>query len=239
MAQLIFDNVTLKYPIYNTKSQSIRNHLIRVGTGGKVSAEAGNNILVTALSNVSFKLNDRDSVGLIGHNGAGKTTLLRTMAGIYSPTEGTIISKGHINTIIETGAGIDLELSGYENIIRMGLLLGSTYKEITARIPDIEKFTELGNFLQIPVRTYSAGMIMRLMFAVATSVSPEILLIDELFDTGDAAFQKKANTRMQELIKSAKIFVFASHNLELIKKYCNRIFKLEHGIIQEISLKEV
>lgn len=239
MAQLIFDNVTLKYPIYNTKSQSIRNHLIRVGTGGKVSAEAGNNILVTALSNVSFKLNDGDSVGLIGHNGAGKTTLLRTMAGIYSPTEGTIISTGHINTIIETGAGIDPELSGYENIIRMGLLLGSTYKEITARIPDIENFTELGNFLQIPVRTYSAGMIMRLMFAVATSVSPEILLIDELFDTGDAAFQKKANSRMQELIKSAKIFVFASHNLELIKKYCNRIFKLEHGIIQEISLKEV
>jgi ABC-type polysaccharide/polyol phosphate transport system ATPase subunit len=239
MAELTFDQVTVQYPIYNARSQSLRNQLVRISTGGKLSAEAGSVFTVTALSNTSFSLQNGDAIGLIGHNGAGKTTLLRTMAGIYAPVRGTITRKGRISTIIEIGAGIDMELSGYENIFRMGLLLGSAYKEIKAMISDIEAFTELGNFLNMPVRIYSSGMTMRLMFAVATAIHPEILLIDEMFGTGDAEFQEKATQRMKQLIAKAKIFVFASHNHALLKQYCKRIFKLEHGTVQEIPLSEL
>ena len=239
MAELKFENVTVQYPIYNARSQSIRNQLIRISTGGKLSSEAGNVVTVTALSGVSFSLKDGDAVGLIGHNGAGKTTLLRTMAGIYTPVSGKITRDGRTSTIIEIGAGMDVELSGYENIYRMGLLLGSSHKEIEAMIPDIEAFTELGNFLNMPVRIYSSGMTMRLMFAVATAIRPEILLIDEMFSTGDADFQEKATLRMKQLIANAKIFVFATHSHALIKEYCKRVFKLEHGTIKEIGIDEI
>jgi ABC-type polysaccharide/polyol phosphate transport system ATPase subunit len=239
MASIIFDNVTLQYPIYNAKSMSLRNQLVRIGTGGRMQVEARNVINITALKNVSFTLNHGDAVGLVGHNGAGKTTMLRTMAGIYQPVEGRVISEGSLSTIIELGAGTDQELSGYENIERMGLLLGYTRERMKNILPDIEEFTGLGNFLSAPMRTYSSGMTMRLMFAVATSINPEILLIDEMFATGDSNFQIKAQKRMDTLIHEAKIFVFASHELVLIKRYCNRVFQLKHGDVHEISLKDL
>jgi len=233
MAHLVFDRVTLRYPIYSTGSMSLRNQLVRVSTGGKLSKESGNVITITALDNVSFELKDGDSVGLIGHNGAGKSTLLRAMAGIYHPAQGSITRHGKVGTIFEIGAGMDPELTGYENIFRMGMLLGLNKKEIVGMIPDIESFTDLGGFLTMPVRTYSSGMNMRLMFAVATAVQPEILLLDEMFGTGDAEFQAKAEERMMKFINDAKIFVFASHSMDLVKKYCKRIFRLEHGSIAE------
>jgi len=215
---------------------SLRNQLVRVSTGGKLSKDSGNVVTITALDNVSFELNDGDSVGLIGHNGAGKSTLLRAMAGIYQPTQGKITRHGKVGTIFEIGAGMDPELTGYENIFRMGMLLGLKRKEIVEMIPGIESFTDLGSFLTMPVRTYSSGMNMRLMFAVATAVQPEILLLDEMFGTGDAAFQEKAEERMMKFISDAKIFVFASHSMELVRKYCKRIFKLEHGSIMEETI---
>ena len=233
MAYLKFENVTLQYPIYNAKSMSLRNQLVRIGTGGQLSKETTDIVTVTALNNVSFELHDDAAVGLVGHNGAGKTTLLRTMAGIYTPISGKITREGRVTTVIELGAGLDAELSGYENIFRMGILLGASRSDMDNAIPDIESFTELGDFLYMPVRTYSSGMMMRLMFAVGTAVRPEILLIDEMFGTGDAAFQEKAQNRMKKLIETAKIFVFASHSPELIKKYCRRIFTLEHGVVKE------
>jgi len=236
MAQLVFENVTVQYPIYNSRSMSLRNRLVQIGTGGKIEAEAGHVSIVTALKNVSFKLQDGDSIGLVGHNGAGKTTLLRTMAGIYMPTQGRVLRAGKLATVFEIGAGMDPELSGYENILRMGLMMGMTPAEARAKIPDIEEFTELGDFLQLPVRIYSSGMTMRLMFAVATSVQPEILLIDEMFGTGDAAFQEKARARMKSLISTSKIFVFASHSHELLREYCNRVFFLEHGNLRDADI---
>jgi ABC-type polysaccharide/polyol phosphate transport system ATPase subunit len=236
MAHLKFENVTLQYPIYNAKSKSLRNQLVHISTGGQLSKEATDIVTVTALNNVSFELHDGDSLGLIGHNGAGKTTLLRTMAGIYTPVSGKITREGRVTTIIELGAGLDPELTGYENIFRMGMLLGASRSDMDNAIPDIESFTELGDFLSMPVRTYSSGMMMRLMFAVGTAVRPEILLIDEMFGTGDAAFQEKAHNRMKELIDTAKIFVFASHSPDLIKKYCRRVFSLEHGLVKEIPI---
>lgn len=238
MAHIKFKNVTLQYPIYNAKSMSLRNQLVRIGTGGRLSQETRDIVTVTALNDVSFELRDGDAVGLVGHNGAGKTTLLRAMAGIYVPTKGRVNIEGSTSTIIELGAGMDPELTGYENIVRMGLLLGHSREAMIRAIPDIEDFTELGDFLATPVRTYSAGMTMRLMFAVSTSVNPEILLIDEMFATGDAKFQEKAKQRMEQLIDSAKIFVFASHSHEMIKAYCNKVFTLEHGMLKEAQLEK-
>ncbi|MCB5202606.1 ABC transporter ATP-binding protein [Neorhizobium sp. T786] len=236
MTSLIFENVSLQYPIYNAQSMSLRSKIVQLGTGGKVSKRASGVITVQALDDVSFELKDGDAVGITGHNGAGKTTLLRAMAGIYNPISGNICRSGRVTTIIEIGAGLDDELSGYENIYRMGMLLGANYSEMDSRIESIGEFTELGAFLELPVHTYSSGMKMRLMFAVSTSVKPEILLIDEMFGTGDVAFQLRAQKRMEEMISEAKIFVFASHSEELIKRFCNRRFVLSHGKLVEAIL---
>jgi ABC-type polysaccharide/polyol phosphate transport system ATPase subunit len=235
MAHIIFDNVTVKYPVYNAGNLTLKKKLVNISTGGILSKNDNKSVTITALDKVNFSLKDGDSVGLVGHNGAGKTTLLRTIAGIYSPITGNIQRQGKIATIIELGAGLDSELSGYDNIYRLGYLLGMSRAEVSNIIPSIEDFTELGSFLQAPVRTYSSGMLMRLMFAVSTETQPEILLVDEMFGTGDKEFQEKARKRMEDLISSAKIFVFASHSDDLIKKFCNRVFEISHGTVTEIS----
>jgi ABC-type polysaccharide/polyol phosphate transport system ATPase subunit len=237
MAHIKFNDVALSYPVHNHHHMLLRNHLIRVATGGLIKNDTGTSPHVLALQHINFDLKDGDAVGLIGHNGSGKSTLLRTMAKIYSPTQGSIDISGKITTVFEIGAGLEPELSGYENIINLALMTGLNLAQAKAIIPEVESFTELGDFLQLPVRTYSSGMTMRLMFAVATAQTPEILLIDEMFSTGDASFQSKSLKRIQELIKASKIFVFASHDHQLIQKYCNRIFKLEHGILEEMNTK--
>ncbi|MDR3424225.1 MAG: ABC transporter ATP-binding protein [Alphaproteobacteria bacterium] len=238
-ALLKFENVTVQYPIYNSRNMSLRNHLVRISTGGRIESEAGHVQLVTALRDATFTINHGDSVALIGHNGAGKSTLLRTMAGVYTPAFGHITRQGRIATVMELGTGMDPELSGYENITRMSMLLGMNKKQIEANAKDIAAFTQLGDFLALPVRTYSTGMGMRLMFAVATSTKPDILLVDEMFGTGDAEFQAQAKKRMEQLIRSVGIFVFASHSDVLVKAYCKRFFFLEHGIIKEIDKSDV
>ncbi len=238
MAQLKFDHVSVQYPIYNSRSMSLRNQIVRVSTGGLIESEAGHVQIVTALRDVTFTANNGDRIGLIGHNGAGKSTLLRTMAGIYEPASGSVIREGLVSTVLEMGAGMDIELSGYENIIRMGVLCGMSLAEIKGKIPEIEEFTQLGDFLQIPVRTYSTGMATRLMFAVATASKPDILLVDEVFGTGDAEFQHRARERMEQLIESVGIFVFSSHDHNLVKNYCNRFFRLEHGTATEIGFDD-
>lgn len=238
LAYLKFDSVSVRYPILNSRSMSLRNQLVRISTGGLIESEAGHISHVTALKKVSFEIHNGDAVGLVGHNGAGKSTLLRTMAGIYSPELGRIERRGRVATMLEIGAGMDLELSGYENIIRMGVLLGMAMHEIQKKTPEIEEFTQLGDFLHLPVRTYSSGMATRLMFAVSTCVQPDILLVDEIFGTGDAEFRERAQGRMEKLIQSVGIFVFASHDIESVKKYCNRFF-LEHGDVREISREKI
>lgn len=232
---LVFDNVTIQYPIFNGRSMSLRNHLVRISTGGKIEGETGHINIVTALKDANFTINKGDTVGLIGHNGAGKSTLLRTMAGVYSPVKGEVRRKGRVATVLELGTGMDMELSGYENITRMSMMLGVSPADIKKNAAEIEEFTQLGNFLELPVRTYSSGMATRLMFAVATSTKPDILLVDEIFGTGDAEFQLKAKKRMEDLIRSVGIFVFASHDNNLVKEYCNRFFFLEHGTVREVS----
>jgi ABC-type polysaccharide/polyol phosphate transport system ATPase subunit len=235
MTALVFDRVTVEYPVYNSRAKSLRSQFARISTGGFIHSESSHVELITALKDVSFEFRDGDKVGLIGHNGAGKSTLLRTMAGVYTPVSGSVLTAGRIATVLELGAGMDNELSGFENIVRMSMLLGLTEQAIRAKLSDIEEFTQLGDFLRLPIRTYSSGMATRLMFAVATSTEPDILLVDEVFGAGDAEFQEKARDRMEVLISSVGIFVFASHDHETLKRYCNRFFKLEHGSMTEIS----
>ena len=161
------------------------------------------------------------------------------MAGVYTPVHGKVTRHGRVATVLELGTGMDPELSGYENITRMSMLLGMKREQIEENAKEIAAFTQLGDFLALPVRTYSTGMATRLMFAVATSTKPDILLVDEMFGTGDAEFQMQAKKRMEELIRSVGIFVFASHDNELVKTYCKRFFFLEHGIVKEIDKSDV
>lgn len=229
MARIEVTNASVEYPVFGGGSMSLRQQLISTATGGTLAKDVKNVVTVSALNDISFTLEDGDRIGLVGHNGAGKSTLLRMLAGIYLPTRGRVVVDGRISTIFQLGAGLDRELSGYENIIRMGMILGATKAEAAAMIPGIETFTELGNFLSVPVHTYSAGMLTRLTFAVATATHPDILLIDEVLGAGDADFQEKASARLNELIDTAKIFVLASHSEAMIDLYCNRRLRFEHG----------
>lgn len=229
MARIHVQNATIEYPIFNGASMQLRNRIVEVSTGGIISRGTKDVLTIRALDDISFTIEDGEFVGLVGHNGAGKSTLLRTMAGIYTPVSGTVAVTGNISTIFQLGAGVNRDLSGYENIVRMGMFMGASAAEAREFIPDIEEFSELGDFLSMPVHTYSAGMLTRLTFAVATAVRPDILLIDEALSAGDAEFQKKAQARIADIISSAKILVLASHSLELIELYCNRVLHFEHG----------
>jgi ABC-type polysaccharide/polyol phosphate transport system ATPase subunit len=230
MARMLLDNVGVAYPIYNAASKSLRRQLVSISTGGRVSSE-GHVATVQALDGINLDLKDGDRIGLVGHNGSGKTTLLRTMAGIFRPTRGRLRVEGRVSTVFGLGAGMDSELTGYENITRMAMLLGARREEAEAAIPGIEEFSELGQFLAMPVRTYSAGMTTRLLFGVATAVHPEILLVDEVLGAGDEGFQEKARQRMSEFVAKASIFVLASHAPDLMKQFCTRMIRLEHGKI--------
>jgi len=236
MARIAVEDITVDYPLYNADSMSLRNRLVAVGTGGRIS-RYHNVITVKALDGVSFSMADGDRVALLGHNGAGKTTLLRTLAGIYFPTTGRIDVQGRISTMFELSAGLGRELTGYENIVRMSMLLGASRREAEAMIPEIEAFTDLGEFLAVPIHTYSTGMLARLTFAVATGVKPDILLIDEVIGAGDADFQRKAEERIRQIISTTKILVFATHAQELVDLYCNRILRFEQGrLIEDVRL---
>lgn len=229
MARIDVQNATIEYPVFNGTSMQLRNRIVEVSTGGIISRGTKDVLTIRALDDISFTIEDGEYVGLVGHNGAGKSTLLRTMAGIYTPISGTVDVTGNISTIFQLGAGVNRDLSGYENIVRMGMFMGASAAQARAFVPDVEDFSELGNFLSMPVHTYSDGMLTRLTFAVATAVRPDILLIDEALSAGDKEFQKKAQARIADIISSAKILVLASHSPELIELYCNRVLHFEHG----------
>jgi ABC-2 type transport system ATP-binding protein len=189
--------------------------------------------IIEALRNISVHLEHGARVGLVGHNGAGKSTLLRLFSGIYEPTRGAAEIRGRVAPVFDLGVGMDPEISGLENIIIRGLFLGMTRKQMDSRVDDIAEFTELGDFLHMPLRTYSTGMRVRLALGVVTSIDPEILLLDEGIGAVDAAFLEKSKKRLSELVERSGLLVFASHSDEFLRELCDTAIWMEHGQIKQ------
>jgi ABC-2 type transport system ATP-binding protein len=232
------ENASVDFPIFDAKSRSLKKTVLGV-VGGNI--ESGAKIpVIQALRDVTVDLEEGARVGLVGHNGAGKSTLLRLLAGIYEPTTGTTVVRGKVAPVFDLGVGMDPEISGYENILIRGLFLGMTRKQMEKRVDDIAEFTELGDFLSMPLRTYSTGMRVRLALGVVTSIDPEILLLDEGIGAVDAAFLEKARDRLSDLVARAGLLVFASHSDEFLRELCTSAIWMEHGRVkQQGSLKEV
>lgn len=221
--------VELAYPIYSLRAQSIRNAVANLAVGGKLLKNGQDVVHVQALNGISFQLEDGDRLGIIGHNGAGKTTLLKVLAGVYEPDRGYIHVNGKVSSMINTSLGMDQSFTGRENILNMGRIRGYTAKQILARMDEIINFTELGQFIDLPVKTYSSGMITRLTFGVATALDPEILIMDEWIGAGDKSFFNKASSRLNSILTRSRVIILATHNFALIKKLCNKLLVLEGG----------
>jgi ABC-type polysaccharide/polyol phosphate transport system ATPase subunit len=237
VATVVLENVNAHFPIYGAHQRSLHKALFRRATGGSIEREGKNNdrVTVKALTDISLTLHDGDRLGLIGHNGAGKSTLLKLMAGIYEPVSGTIKVEGRVTPLFDAMPGLDGEDTGYENIITSGMLIGMTRQQIEAKIPEIEEFCELGEYLTLPVRTYSTGMTMRLGFALVTALDPGVLLMDEGFGTGDLRFAERAEARMKDFIGRSRIMVLASHSNNAIRSMCNKVVWLESGRIRSFG----
>jgi len=228
MALVRAQNLVIDFPIYEADSRSFKS-VIRAATGGILSRDAPKRMVVRALDNLNFEFHEGDRVGLVGHNGSGKSTLLRVIAGVYEPIGGSIQVVGRVASMLDVWLGMNSDASGRENIFLRATILGLRTPEINRLVDDICEFTELGDYIHMPLRTYSSGMQMRLAFAISTSVSADIILMDEWLSAGDAAFAEKAQVRLNQMLGQAKVFVVATHNEELIRMSCNKIMRLDHG----------
>lgn len=231
MTAVVVENVNVEFPIYGS-ARSLRKALFSRATGGLVEKGEGRHhsrLVVRALSNISFTLEEGDRIGLVGHNGSGKTTLLKVMAGVYEPVSGRVLARGKIRPLFNMMPGMDGEDTGYQNIVTAGMLLGMSRAEAESKIPEIEEFSELGEYLGLPVRTYSAGMTARLGFAVATAADPGILLMDEGLGAGDARFAERMRKRLHEFLGRSRVIVLATHSESLMRSICNRAALLHNG----------
>jgi lipopolysaccharide transport system ATP-binding protein len=236
MGSIEAKNLTVEFPVFTNSHRSLKNAVLNMSTGGKLARTSGNKVSIRAIDNLSFNIKKGERVGLMGHNGSGKTTLLRVLAGAYEPVSGYLKVKGRIASLLDINLGMDVDATGYDNIFLRGIMMGLTPTEIRAKTDDIAEFTELGEYLDMPVRTYSTGMQLRLAFAVSTSVDADIVVMDEWLSVGDAAFNEKAARRLKGFVDNASILVIATHSEELLKNVCNRAFKMEHGqIIEEFD----
>lgn len=246
-----FDNVSLNIPILDQSHRSFRNTLLKKfsknilpkniikrdnsAIGGTLHQNSSGISLVNALNKISFEINAGDKIAIIGHNGSGKTTLLRVISGIYHPTVGDIKIHGKITPLFNMMEGLAPDASGLENIRIRGLLLGLTKKEIDNSVEDIINFSELGNFIDLPVRVYSTGMLVRLMFAISTAITPEILVMDEFIGAGDADFFEKANQRLKDFVSHTNIMIVATHSPNIVLDWCNKVMLMEKGNISEFG----
>lgn len=228
------NDISMRYLMTYDRIQSIKEYIVQM-LRGKIKYEE-----FWALKNVSFEVERGEVVGIIGHNGAGKSTLLKVISGILKPTGGSLEVHGNVVPMLELGSGFDHDLTGRENIFLNGSILGYSEKYLKEKYEQIVEFSELGKFIDVPIRNYSSGMLMRLAFSIATVVQPEILIVDEILAVGDAAFQEKSKTRMLELMSGGTTVLFVSHSLEQIREMCDRVIWLEHGQIKAIgATKEI
>ncbi|XUM22141.1 ABC transporter ATP-binding protein [Bradyrhizobium oligotrophicum S58] len=226
--------IGIEFPVAPPNARSFRHLAIKAASrvGGRVSKSDGSFQFVQALDDISFTLKQGDRLGLVGHNGAGKTTLIRVLAGIYEPTRGSLRVVGRNVPMFDIGLGMDEEASGYENIRTRGLILGLSPEEIEERVPEIVEFAELGDYLELPIRTYSSGMLLRLVFSIAASIHGDIILMDEWIAVGDAQFRKKTHGRLQEITNRSGIVVLASHDHGLLRDTCNLGLYLDGGRVR-------
>jgi ABC-2 type transport system ATP-binding protein len=234
MVSIDVRDACVDFPIFDAKTRSLKKAVLgTVGRAGGTIETDSKVPIIEALRDINLSLRHGDRVGLVGHNGAGKSTLLRLLAGIYEPTRGTAIVSGRVAPIFDLGVGLDPEISGYENIIIRGLFLGMSRKQMEARTDEIAEFTELGDYLEMPLRTYSTGMRVRLALGVVTSLHPEILLLDEGIGAVDAAFLERARDRLNELVKRSGLLVFASHSDAFLMELCDTAIWMDKGHIRE------
>lgn len=224
-SEIILDGVSLRFRIYRNPTPSFKDAILRM-----VRPSSASEVMeFSALDNLSLRIASGDRLGIVGLNGAGKSTLLKMVAGIYFPHRGKVTVRGRVTPLMELGAGFDAEQSGLDNILLNGTLLGYTPAYLRGKIPEIESFSELGDFITMPVKYYSSGMFMRLAFSVATMTAPEILLVDEILSVGDKHFVGKAMDRLKRLIDVSQIVLLVSHDLDQVRELCNRIVVLHHG----------
>jgi ABC-type polysaccharide/polyol phosphate transport system ATPase subunit len=222
------DQVSVKFRIYHNPSPSLKDTAVNLLTGNKKLNDFRD---FFALHDITLKINPGDRVGLIGLNGAGKSTLLKTISGIYRPHQGKISINGRITPLMELGAGFDPEQTGRKNIYLNGALLGFSPAEMQEKEREISEFSELDDFLDLPVKYYSSGMYGRLAFSIAAATEPEILMIDEVFATGDGHFVEKSTQRIQQMVEKSSILIVVSHAIGQIRRLCNRVIFLDHGNI--------
>jgi lipopolysaccharide transport system ATP-binding protein len=227
--------LTMRFPVYGVDAKSLKKYLASITVGGRLGSSMAGATEVTALSDLNLHLRAGDRLGLIGHNGSGKTTLLRALSGAYEPDLGQIEVCGRIAPLLDLNLGIDPTASGLDNIRLRGRIAGLSAREVEEKLPEIAAFTGLGAFLAMPLKTYSAGMQARLAFATATAVDADVLLMDEWIAVGDADFQKTAHSRLLNLVERAGILVLASHDLDLIRLYCNKVMRLEGGVASPVT----
>lgn len=240
MSGVYLENVNVHYPILEDHYKSIRRAALRFLTGGRLYKEDAQGHVVHALKDISLDIRDGDRVGLVGRNGAGKSTLLKTIGGFILPNSGVYEIKGSVTSLFTVNGGMDTERTGYDNIYLMGRFFGIRRRAMEKHIADIEDFSELGKFLDMPIRSYSDGMKVRLGIAVVTCVHPDILVLDEALGAGDAHFIEKTMTRVQKFYDRARIIVMASHDTTLLTRLCNKAVWMEKGaIIKTGNITEV
>src|SRR3984893_18772591 len=230
-ASLRLRDIGVEFPIYTGGSRSLKKVLFNRTTQGNLGRDAHDRITVLALSDITLDIEDGDRLAIMRGHGAGKSARLKVLAGISEPTRGRLHASGQISALLTASVGLNPDATGRETIITRGMFMDVHPRDMQPRIDEIAEFTELGYYIDMPVRTYSAGMMVRLCFAVATAVRPQILLMDEWIAAGDAAFLHKARQRMEEFLAGTSILVLASHSLSLLKEWCNRAILLDHGRI--------
>jgi ABC-type polysaccharide/polyol phosphate transport system ATPase subunit len=254
MLSITAKDVRVEFQIYDSQTRSLRHQFglkriansmtrlkaKRLMVGGEIDTDRKGKVVIKALDGVSFEITEGERLGILGHNGSGKTTLLRTLAGIYEPVSGEVIARGRVFPLFDLGLGMDPDATGMENIWLRGKILGLSDAQIRDSLDDIAQFTELGNYLYMPIRLYSSGMMVRLAFGISTAITPDILILDEMIGAGDAAFIERATVRLHDFLHRTGIMVIASHSTEMLRKWCNKGIMLEHGkIVSQGPIDEV